>query len=64
MKGDVYYPFENTFDPVFSKTTRGLKIVIPFLRQQFQGKEAIIRAVCDNFFVAILENKLVVAVLF
>lgn len=59
---DIYYPYENTFGPVFSKNTRGLKIIIPYLRDQYQGEEKTIRAVCDNFFVAILERKLVVYV--
>lgn len=60
--GDVYYPFENNFDPIFEKNTRGLKIIIPYLRKQFQDEKAIIRAVCDNFFVAILRKGLVVKV--
>ncbi len=59
---NVYYPFENVFAPVFQKKTRGLKIVIPYLRQQFQDHGQIIRSVCDNFFVAILEKKLIVQV--
>ena len=59
---DIYYPYENTFGPVFLKNTRGLKIIIPYLRDQYQGEEKTIRAVCDNFFVAILERKLVVYV--
>lgn len=59
---DIYYPYENTFNSVFAKTTRGLKIIIPFLREQYQGEEKTIRAVCDNFFVAILEKKLIVYV--
>lgn len=59
---NVYYPFENAFAPVFQKKTRGLKIIIPYLRQQFQDYGQIIRSVCDNFFVAILEKKLIVQV--
>ena len=62
LAGDAYIPFENHFSPVFQKNTRGLKIIIPFLRKQYHGEVPIIRAVCDNFFVAILENKLVVKV--
>ena len=60
--GDTYYPFENDFGPVFAKNTRGLKIVIPYLRKQYQGEDKAIRAVCDNFFVAVLQKKLVVYV--
>ena len=59
---DVYYPYENTFGSVFTKNSRGLKIIIPYLREQYQGEDKTIRAVCDNFFVAILEKKLVVHV--
>ena len=62
IDGEAYIPFENNFSSVFQKNTRGLKIIIPFLRKQYQEETAIIRAVCDNFFVAILENKLVVKV--
>ena len=61
-EGDQYYPIENNFGSIFSKTTRGLKIIVPYLREQFQGKEKIIQTVCDNFFVAILKNKMEVIV--
>lgn len=59
---DVYYPFKNDFASVFQKKSRGLKIIIPYLREQFQGIEQIVRAVCDNFWLAILEEKLIVKV--
>ena len=59
---EKYYPYENNFAPVFQKNTRGLKIIIPYLREQYTGEEKAICAVCDNFFVAILEKKLVVYV--
>lgn len=62
VEQDKYYPYENHFNEIFSKKTRGLKIVVPYLREQFQGKEKIIRAVCDNFFVSILKQKLEVVV--
>lgn len=58
-----FIPFENRgFDPIFSKDTRGLKIIIPYLREEFNNPQAIIRAVCDNFFLAILEKKLEVSI--
>ena len=57
-----FYPFENTFNPVFKKNTRGLKIIIPFLREQFNNEREIIRSVCDSFFMAILQKKLEVVV--
>ncbi len=57
-----FIPHENTFDHVFKKDTRGLKIIIPFLREQFNNEDEIIRSVCDSFFVAILDKKLEVEV--
>ena len=57
-----FYPFENKFHKVFSKDTRGLKIIIPFLRDQFNDEDEILKSVCDSFFIAILENKLQVII--
>ena len=57
-----FYPYENTFSEVFEKNTRGLKIIIPFLREQFNNEVDIIKSICDSFFIAILENKLEVIV--
>ncbi|MCG7344784.1 hypothetical protein MHZ92_11615 [Sporosarcina sp. ACRSL] len=57
-----FYPFENTFHEVFEKKTRGLKIIIPFLRKEYSNETEIIRSVCDSFFVSILLNKLEVDV--
>jgi len=62
QKEDTFIPYENKFDSIFAKNTRGLKIVIPFLRAQFNSEETIIKSVCDNFLIAILENKLSVQV--
>src|SRR5699024_5089076 len=59
-KTTKFMPFENTFGNVFEKKTRGLKIVIPFLREQFYREKEVVQAVCDSFFMAILERKLVV----
>ena len=53
---------KNTFHEIFSKNTRGLKIIIPFLREQFNNEVDIIKSICDSFFIAILENKLEVIV--
>ena len=55
-------PHENTFNNVFKKDTRGLKIIIPFLREQFNREKDIITSVCDSFFVAILDKKLKIIV--
>jgi len=57
-----FHPFENNYHEVFKKTTRGLKIIIPFLREQFNNEREIIRSVCDSFFMAILQKKLEVIV--
>lgn len=58
----IYVPFENKFHEVFRKSTRGLKIVIPYLRNEYDNEKEIINSVCDSFFIAILKNKLVVHV--
>lgn len=57
-----YFPYDNIYNKVFEKNTRGLKIIIPFLRKGFDNEINIIKAVCDGFFLAILENNLVVRV--
>jgi hypothetical protein len=57
-----FFPFENKFNEVFEKKTRGLKIIIPFLREQFNNEKEIIKSVCDSFFVSILKKNLVVFV--
>ncbi|MEG0855799.1 MAG: hypothetical protein RSG52_04875 [Terrisporobacter sp.] len=57
-----FMPFENKFNEVFAKDTRGLKIIIPFLRTQFNKEKDIIKSVCDSFFIAILQNRLKVII--
>ncbi|KAA0549787.1 hypothetical protein FZW96_00060 [Bacillus sp. BGMRC 2118] len=57
-----FYPFVNTFHEVFEKKTRGLKIIIPFLRDQFNDEKEIIKSICDSFFISILEKRLEVHV--
>lgn len=57
-----FYPYENNFHEVFRKDTRGLKIIIPFLRKQFNDEIEIIKSVCDSFFIAILQGRLEVKV--
>lgn len=52
--------FNNRFGKPFEKDTRGLKIVIPHLRDEYLNEEEMIRAVCDNFFLAILQKNLIV----
>src|SRR5699024_5678044 len=58
-----YIPFENNnAHPIFKKETQGLKIIIPYISEEFYNFKEIVRAVCDNFFMAILNNSLVVEV--
>ncbi|EET88932.1 hypothetical protein CcarbDRAFT_0571 [Clostridium carboxidivorans P7] len=57
-----FYPFENQFHEIFAKETRGLKIIIPFLREQFNDEKEIIKSICDSFFVAIVQEKLEVVI--
>jgi hypothetical protein len=57
-----FYPYENSFHRVFAKNTRGLKIIIPFLREEYDNENEIIKSICDSFFVSILEGKLEVIV--
>lgn len=61
-KTTKFYPFANKFHEVFEKKTRGLKIIIPFLRDQFNKEEEIIKSICDSFFVAILQQRLEVII--
>lgn len=56
----------NSQGGVFTKQSRGLKIIIPFLRDNyFETDDAeleIVRAVCDSFLLAILNGELIVYV--
>src|SRR5699024_5479994 len=54
----TFYPYENYFHNVFKKNTRGLKIIIPYFRADFDNEKDIIKSVCDSFFISILNNKL------
>ena len=42
----------------FRKETRGLKIIIPYLRGEFDNEDEIIKTVCDSFFISILDGEL------
>ncbi|RKQ17496.1 hypothetical protein [Ureibacillus endophyticus] len=57
-----FIPYENKFHSVFEKKTRGLKIIIPYLRKEFDNEDEIIKTVCDSYFLSILEGKLEVHV--
>src|SRR5690625_1083468 len=54
----TFYPYENSFGEVFKKDTRGLKIVIPYLRKEYDKEKEIIKSICNNFFIAILKDNL------
>ena len=62
VRDKKYIPFKNDFDEIFAKRTRGLKIIVPYLRHDFNNENEIIQAVCDNFFIAILKGELIVEV--
>lgn len=56
-----FVPFKNLHNhEVFSKNTRGLKIIIPYVRETLTNKNNVIKAICGNYFLAILEHKLIV----
>ncbi|WP_042355651.1 hypothetical protein [Bacillus rubiinfantis] len=55
-----FYPFENHFHDIFEKKTRGLKIIIPYLRDEYDDEHEMVKSVCDSFFMSILQKKLVV----
>ncbi len=57
-----FYPYENNFHEVFQKDSRGLKIIIPYFRKEYDDEKAIIKSICDSFFIAILKNELEVHV--
>lgn len=58
------YPFENLgYSKIFNKDKRGLKIIIPYVREEFTDFKKIVQAVCDNFFVAILNEKVEVEII-
>lgn len=54
--------YMNNEKGVFDKSIRGLKLVIPFLKDAYASDVEVIRSVCANFFVAIFERKLIVNV--
>lgn len=54
-----FVPYQNYSNhELFKKETRGLKIIVPFFRDEYLEEKIIVRAVCDTFFLALLTNKL------
>lgn len=63
IKNGTFYPYENDdYNEIYKKDTRGLKIIIPFLRVQFYDEKEVIRSVVSNFLLAIINNDLIVEV--
>ena len=61
---EQFVPYKNEGNyALFQKNSRGLKTIIPFYREENASLEEIIRSVCDNFFVAIIEERLIVNVI-
>ncbi|MGL5638194.1 MAG: hypothetical protein ACRCW7_02445, partial [Cetobacterium sp.] len=63
FKGDKFEAYKNeNFHSIFSKEARGLKVVIPFVKDEFFDVNEIIKSVCDSFFISILNKELEVNV--
>lgn len=59
-----FKPYKNNLShEIFQKNDRGLKVIIPYLREELDNKEDIIKSVINNFFVSIIDKKLVVTVI-
>ncbi|MDM8214320.1 hypothetical protein QUW13_10655 [Enterococcus hirae] len=59
-----YFPYENDYrSNTFRKDTQGLKLIIPFLKENYKNLESLVQAVVDNFFVALFEGKLEVSII-
>lgn len=57
-----FYPPTNNYAYPFCKESQGLKIIIPFLSSKYNNINKIVKSVCDNFFVAILNGELEVSI--
>ncbi len=63
FNGEHFQAYNNEgYHEVFQKNTRGLKIIIPFVRDEYNNKANLIRAVIDGFLLALMKNKLIVYV--
>jgi hypothetical protein len=61
FNGQHFQAYKNEdYHEVFQKNTQGLKIIIPFLREEYNNKANLIRAVIDGFLLALMTNKLIV----
>lgn len=57
-----FLPYENMNMNMFSKVTRGLKVIIPFVKEDFYNNKEIIKSICDSFFLSIINSNLSVKV--
>lgn len=55
-------PFTNNYSGIFSKNNTGLKVIIPYYKEEFGQEKEIIKSICENFFIAILNDELIVKV--
>ncbi|MGL5125689.1 MAG: hypothetical protein ACRC6U_06835 [Fusobacteriaceae bacterium] len=63
LKSNKFEAYKNEdINSIFSKKTRGLKVIIPFLKDEFSDFNKIIKSVCDSFFISILNKDLEVNV--
>ncbi|MGL5798002.1 MAG: hypothetical protein ACRCYT_07335, partial [Cetobacterium sp.] len=59
FKIDKFQAYKNkNVHSIFSKNTRGLKVIIPFLKEEFLDNKEIVNSVCDSFFISILNKAL------
>lgn len=60
--GGNFTAFLNTHPhPAFNKESRGLKIIIPYLREEMDQEKDMIKSIVNNFFVAIIDDNLEVS---
>lgn len=63
IEDDYFIPYKNEeFHEIFYKETRGLKIIIPYLRDGYSDLVSMVTTVCDSFLLAIKKEKLIVDV--
>ncbi len=53
----IYIPYENDYKNIYEKNERGLKIIVPFLREDFFDSKEIIRSICDSFYLSIINGQ-------
>jgi len=56
----TFIPYVNNYSGIFEKKTRGLKIIVPFFKEVYNDSKEIVESICDSFFIAVLQRKLVI----